>query len=272
MAMDWIVTGASRGIGRALVAALARRAASGDRIFSLARHEQRLRELAREAGGRCEVIALPADLSLVGEASEVGRRLAADVRPGAVLVHNAGIWPSRCCVADGVEQAFATNCLCPLALQAPLLGSGSIARVLVVSAGLIIAGRFSEQETPFGHDFSVFRTYCSTKLAGAAAMRDVARRHPEVDFLVVHPDVVNTDLGGRSGLLGGVVRLVKRTLETPEVCADRLVRLLDRPKWSEHPGQAPWFFEEKERPWPHVVERDERAVLEAVTRCLGPSW
>lgn len=41
--MDWIVTGASRGIGRALALALGAKATEGDRLFVLARDAERLR-------------------------------------------------------------------------------------------------------------------------------------------------------------------------------------------------------------------------------------
>ena len=261
--MDWIVTGASRGIGRALVRALAAKATAGDRIFVLARDATRLGELARELAGACELVVHAADLSRVPE------RLAAEVRAGAILVHVAGVWPSRCTLVDGVEQAFATNCLCPLAIQTPLLAARRLARVLVVSAGLLVKGRFHEHDTPVGRDFSGIRTYCSTKLAGAAAMRDEARWHTEVDFAVVHPGVVNTDLGARGGLLGWLLARVKRRWEPPETCAARLVRLLERPRWEARPGEAPWLVEEAEQPWPPVVDRDERAVLAAVARHLG---
>jgi len=189
------------------------------------------------------------------------------VKPGAVLIHNAGLWPSKRELVDGTELAFATNCLGPLALQAPLLEKGLLSRVLVVSAGLLVQGRFSAEQTPEGKDFSSFRTYCTTKLAQAIAMRDVARRHPQVDFAIVHPGVVNTELGSRTGPLGRLLQLAKRAfLETPESCAARLVRLLTRPQWEHSPGVAPWFHEEQERPWPAAVDRDERAVLAAVER------
>ncbi|MEZ4293495.1 MAG: SDR family NAD(P)-dependent oxidoreductase [Polyangiaceae bacterium] len=264
--MDWIVTGASRGIGRALTLALARKAARGDRLFVLARDEGRLRSLAAEAGGEGEVIPIPADLARDGGARAAGTRLAGEVSRGATLIHNAGVWPTRLALVDGVEQAFATNCLGLLALQAPLLDAGLVARVLVVSAGLLVKGRFDAEKTPVGADFSAFRTYCTTKLAGAVAMREAARRHPDVDFAVVHPGVVRTDLGDSPGVLGWIMNLVKRRFEAPEVCADRLVRLLERPQWEAHPGEAPWFHEEQAQPWPVAVDRDEKAVLATLDR------
>jgi NAD(P)-dependent dehydrogenase (short-subunit alcohol dehydrogenase family) len=263
--MDWIVTGASRGIGRSLALALGRRAAPGDRLFALARSSERLAELAAEIPG-CEVVPLAVDLSRLDAARAAGEQLAAKLRDGATLIHNVGVWPTKLELVDGVELGFAVNCLGPLATQAPLLAAGKLGRVLVVSAGLIVKGRFDPQATPTGGDFSMLRTYCTTKLAGAVAMREAARLHPHVDFAIVHPGVVNTELGDGKGLLAWIVRRVKRRWESPDTCAERLLGLLARERWQTQPGHAPWFFEAEPQPWPDVVERDAVAVLGVVRR------
>ncbi|MFO0611787.1 MAG: SDR family NAD(P)-dependent oxidoreductase [Polyangiaceae bacterium] len=257
--MDVILTGASRGIGRALAVELGRTSSPGDRLFLLARDRARLDALHAEI----PTVGVPraVDLSRVEEATREGEALAGVVE-GALLVHNAGVWPSHCERVDGVEVGFATNCLAPLALQGPLLRAGKVARVLVVSAGLIALGRFDPARTPTGADFSSFRTYCTTKLASAIAMREAARRHPEVDFAVVHPGVVRTDLGARRGVLGALLSLVKRRWESPEVCAARLARLIARPRWRSASGEPPWIMEDREAPWPAAVDRDARAVLD----------
>lgn len=262
--VDRIVTGASRGIGRALVLALARDSAPGDRIFALARDVAGLEELRRDLGSRVALIPVALDLARPLAARAVGERLCAEVGTGALLVHNAGIWPSRREIVDDREASFATNCVGPLALQAPLLERGRLARILVVGAGLLVKGRFDAARTPTGDDFSAIRTYASTKLAQAIAMRDVAREHPEVDLAVVHPGVVRTDLGARSGLSGFILRRIKRRWESPEVCAERLARLIARPRWQRTAGEAPWFEEEAERPWPQPVERDAPSVRRAL--------
>lgn len=261
--MDTVITGASRGIGRALASALAARMQAADRLFVLARDVERLRSLATEASAG-EVIPLVADLSRVSSSLAAGEQLASQVRGGARLIHNAGLWPSERVLVDGWEAGYATNCLCPLALQRPLLNAQRLSRVMVVSAGLVVRGRFDPARTPTGDDFGPLSTYCTTKLAGAIAMRDVARRHPEVDFVILHPGVVNTDLGARRGALGAITRVVKRLWERPERCAGRLVRILDRPRWQDGPGEALWLVEETRAPWPAAVDRDERAVLDAI--------
>jgi NAD(P)-dependent dehydrogenase (short-subunit alcohol dehydrogenase family) len=263
---DVIVTGASRGIGHALALALA---GSDHRLLLVARDESRLTTLAqavRERGGRAE--AIPGDLSTVAGARALGERLAATASD-AVLIHNAGLWPAeRVLTPEGIEASFVVNHLAPLAMQAPLLAM--LRRVMVVSAGLISLGRFDAERTPRGDDFSVLRTYCTTKLCFALAMRDVARAHPELDVVVLHPGVVNTDLGARRGLLGWLLSLAKRRFEPPDACAARLARVLARPRWSP-PGEAKWLFEEREQPWPASAENvaTSTAVRDVTTRLLS---
>lgn len=263
---DVVITGPTSGIGRALALALAPRDL---RLVLVGRDRSRLEALATELGGRA--IAVPGDVGSVDGARALGKRLLDVVEPGAVLVHNAGLWPSRVeRTPEGLEAAFVVNHVGPLLLQQPLLDVGRLARVMVVSAGLIDRGRFDPQRTPQGEDFSGFRTYCTTKLCFAVAMRDVAKAWPEVDVVVLHPGVVRTALGLRPGPLGWLIRLSKRFFETPETCAARLVRILDRPRWSP-PGEARWLFEEEERPWPAVAEAAAGPVREATAPWLAGS-
>jgi NAD(P)-dependent dehydrogenase (short-subunit alcohol dehydrogenase family) len=267
---DLILTGASRGIGHALALALAEK--HTERLVLVARDRARLEALVADVerqGGRA--IAVPGDLSSRAEARALGQRLADTVAPGATLVHNAGLWPSRReLTADGLEAAFVVNHLAPLVMQQPLLEAGRLRRIMVVSAGLILKGHFDAARTPTGEDFSGIRTYCNTKLCFALAMRDVAAAHPELDVVILHPGVVRTDLGARTGPLGWLLSLVKRGWESPELCAARLARILARERWSPA-GEARWLVEEQEQPWPAVAEDEatRRAVRETTTRLLA---
>ncbi len=264
---DVIITGASRGIGRALALELSE---PGRRLLLTARDGARLASLASEIAARGGV-ALPfaADMADRDEAALLGDRLAGVVEPGATLVHNAGIWPvTREIVKGGLEASFALNHVGGLSLQRPLLASRRIARVMVVSAGLIAKGRFDPARTPSGGDFSRLRSYANTKLCFAVAMRDVAAAHPEIDFVVLHPGVVRTALGDSSGLLGALLGFIKKRWEAPEVCAKRLARILARDRWSP-PGEARWLMEEREAPWPAPADDPRiRADVRAVTAKL----
>ncbi|MGC4121385.1 MAG: SDR family NAD(P)-dependent oxidoreductase [Myxococcales bacterium] len=268
---DLVLTGASRGIGRALALVLAPRS---ERLLLVARNASRLTNLADEVtakGGRAE--AVPGDLGSVAGARELGGRIANLIEPGATLVHNAGLWPAQREVgSDGLEASFVVNHLGPLAMQEPLLASGKLRRIMVVSAGLIGLGRFDAQKTPAGADFSRWRTYCNTKLAFAVAMRDVSEAHPELDVVVLHPGVVRTDLGARPGAFGWLLSKLKAFQESPEDCAARLARILERPRWSP-PGAARWLIEEAEQPWPKAADSVEvrRAVREATQKLMPPT-
>jgi NAD(P)-dependent dehydrogenase (short-subunit alcohol dehydrogenase family) len=265
---DLIITGASRGIGRALALSVAR---SDRRLFLVARDRERLAEVAADVaarGGRAEVLA--GDLGSIAGARALGEELAKRVERSATLVHNAGLWPARLeRTAEGFERAFLINHLAPLLLQAPLVEKGALERVLSVSAGLIAAGRFDPLRTPTGEDFSRFRTYCTTKLCSALAMRDLAEAHPELDVLVLHPGVVRTDLGAQPGILGWLLERIKRRWESPETCAARLARILDEARWSP-PKEARWRIELTEQPWPKSAsEATRRAVREVTAGILG---
>jgi NAD(P)-dependent dehydrogenase (short-subunit alcohol dehydrogenase family) len=256
---DLILTGASRGIGHALALALAQR--PGDRLVLVARDRARLDALVtavEQKGG--SAVAVPGDLSTLAGAHALGQRLGELVTPGATLIHNAGLWPSkRVLTPEGFETAFVVNHLAPLVMQKPLLKAERLRRIMVVSAGLIVKGRFDLSRTPIGGDFSSIRTYCNTKLCFALAMRDIAATYPAIDVVVLHPGVVRTDLGARSGPIGWLLSLVKRGWEAPEVCAARLARILARERWSP-PGEARWLMEETEQPWPAIAQ-DEATVL-----------
>jgi NAD(P)-dependent dehydrogenase (short-subunit alcohol dehydrogenase family) len=133
-----VVTGASSGIGAALVRALAR---EGWHCVLLARRESRLRELADEVGGEYDTCDVGERESVNGAAAAVAER-----HPRIdLLVNNAGI-PARTGFAEGdperVEAAIRTNYLGSVwTLQAflPLLHAGADV-VNVVSVAGEVAG------------------------------------------------------------------------------------------------------------------------------------
>lgn len=238
-----VITGATRGIGAALARALA---APGVRLVLAGRDHlagDGVVADARRAGAEARFVA--ADLGSVAGALA----LAGSLRGEAVdaLVHNAGVWPARRELdARGLERAFVVNHLAPVALTEALLRAPTPpGRVVVVTAGLIALGRWAPERTPTGDDFHPLRTYANTKLWFALYARSIAERVP---VIAVHPGVIRTGLGDRAGLVGALLRAVKRRWKSPEHAAHTLaphcLRGLDA-------GETDRFFHETlPAPWP----------------------
>ena len=253
-----VVTGANRGIGRAVAERLAN---EGFRIVLVAR-DARGGEEARSAiaarGGRVELVA--GDLGSCRGVRAVAAALL-EVSPRIdVLVHNAGLWPARRELnEDGVEKAFAVNHLAPFLLNhllAGALGAAGDARVVQVSAGLYVMGRPDLARTPKGEDFHVIRTYATTKLFNLLLLGRYAEmlRPRGATVLAVHPGVIRTGLGDRGGILGGLLRLVKRAWKTPEAGAEPVVRLAIDPLLAGATGR---YFHEREEATLGAAARDE---------------
>lgn len=127
-----LVTGASRGIGRAVAAALARR---GARLVVSSRGGRRLESLADDLDAR----AVPADLERPDEVDRLaGRARELLGAPPDVLVNNAGVFtlaPADATDPDDFERHLAVNLAAPFRLVRAFLpamlerGSGSLVHV-----------------------------------------------------------------------------------------------------------------------------------------------
>lgn len=159
-----LVTGASRGIGRAVAGALA---SAGARVFLLARSAGTLEQLAAELGHGA--VAVPCDVT---DATALGRAMTAvlTAADGAVdiLVNNAGVFPLAP-VADtspaSFEQTLQANLAAPFrVLHAVLPGMRARQRGHVVTIGSVADRRI------FGGNGA----YSASKF-GARALHEVLR-------------------------------------------------------------------------------------------------
>ncbi|MEU7895669.1 SDR family NAD(P)-dependent oxidoreductase [Nonomuraea sp. NPDC049152] len=221
MASTVVVTGGNRGIGYAVCERLA---GEGFTVLLVARDPERGARAAASIRGDVEVVA--GDLTTIASV----RRLADELRDRCprvdVLIHNAGLWPSRrTLTGDGLEESFAVNHLAPFLLNRLL--EDRLGRVVQVSAGLYVKGKAEVGRTAVGADFHQMRTYADTKLCNLLTVPLFAERWRASGITIdaVHPGVIRTGLGDRRGPMGWLLKLVKRKWATPEEGAEPVVRL-----------------------------------------------
>ncbi|MFL5946135.1 MAG: SDR family NAD(P)-dependent oxidoreductase [Gaiellaceae bacterium] len=212
-----VVTGASSGIGAAIVRELAQR---GWLLVLLARREDRLRALGEEIGGEFEVCD-------VGSRDDV-ERVAAAVRERhpqlQLLVNNAGI-PGRkgfsTIDADRLEEVMRVNYLgsvwCLRAFLPALEAAGRADVVNIVSvAGTVAYG-------PAG-------PYSASKHAQLAFSRSAAAelRGRGIHVHTVNPGFVETEGFPQATVLGSA--LLRRLVVEPEDVARHVIKVIERDK------------------------------------------
>jgi NAD(P)-dependent dehydrogenase (short-subunit alcohol dehydrogenase family) len=134
-----VVTGGTRGLGRALVLALGR---DGWRVYTMARGRPALARLAKDAAAEgLPIIPIHGDVTEPAAVGRLTRRLAADRRRVSLLVHNASLLGPRRPLAEWPSQAFddvlAVNLAAPFHLTHRLLERlHDDAVVMFVSSGV----------------------------------------------------------------------------------------------------------------------------------------
>jgi dehydrogenase/reductase SDR family member 12 len=220
-----LVTGANRGIGKAIAAGLARLGAT----VLLTVRDPESGELARE-----EIVAADPDADVRVEVCDVSdlsavRAFAADLSRRAwdldVLIHNAGVLPpARTETADKHEVTLATHVLGPVLLSerlVPILASSSDPRVILMSSG----GMYTQSlpiDDPEYQDgrYRGVTAYARSKRIQVALTPILARRWAPQHIRVysMHPGWAETP--GVAAALPGFRMLTSPILRTPEEAAD----------------------------------------------------
>jgi NAD(P)-dependent dehydrogenase (short-subunit alcohol dehydrogenase family) len=181
-----LITGASRGLGRALARALA---AGGWELVIDARGERDLRAVAEEVGERVLVRAVPGDV-----ADEDHRRALREAVEGLgggldVLVHNASLLgpspqpPVADYPLDELERVYAANVFGPLRLTQLLLPHmGQDARIISITSDAAV------------EPYEGWGGYGSSKAALEQWTRVLAAERPDLRVYVVDPGDMRTQM------------------------------------------------------------------------------
>jgi retinol dehydrogenase-12 len=191
-----LLTGATRGIGRAAAIELAR---EGAEVALVGREPERVKAVAQEAraaGSGAPVHEHVADLMLMADV----RGLAEEVRERYehidVLANNAGaLFASRKVTSEGFEQTFALNHLAPFLLTNLLRDRLDGGRVVTTASDAHKTGRLDLDDLQSEKSYSAMRVYGTSKLCNILFTRELAKRAPELHANCFHPGVVRTGFG-----------------------------------------------------------------------------
>jgi NAD(P)-dependent dehydrogenase (short-subunit alcohol dehydrogenase family) len=191
-----VLTGATRGIGRAAAIELARQGAELALVGRDAERVKAVAEQAEAAGGGAPVHQHAADLALMSDV----RRLAEEIRGRYeridVLANNAGaLFAGRKETAEGLEQTFALNHLAPFLLSNLLRDRLAGGRVVTTASDAHRSGRLDLDDLQSEGSYSAMRVYGASKLCNILFTRELARRAPDLHANCFHPGVVRTGFG-----------------------------------------------------------------------------
>jgi NAD(P)-dependent dehydrogenase (short-subunit alcohol dehydrogenase family) len=220
-----VLTGATRGIGRAAAIELVRR---GAEVALVGRDPERVSLVAEEAasvgGGRvhCHV----ADLALMSNVRVLADEIRRRYKHVDVLANNAGaLFASRTETPEGFEQTFALNHLAPFLLTNLLRDRLASGRVVTTASGAHKSARLDLEDLQSERSYSP-RVYGVSKLCNILFTRELARRAPELRANCFHPGVVRTGFAkNESGIWKALATLGAPFYRSPERGARSLVWL-----------------------------------------------
>ena len=191
-----LLTGATRGIGRAAAIELAR---GGVELALVGREPERVKAVAQEAraaGGGAPVHEHVADLTLMANVRTLADEVGGRHEHIDVLANNAGaLFGSRTETSEGFEQTFALNHLAPFLLTNLLRGHLQGGRVVTTASDAHKSGRLDLEDLQSERSYSAMQVYGTSKLCNILFTRELARRAPELHANCFHPGVVRTGFG-----------------------------------------------------------------------------
>ena len=191
-----LLTGATRGIGRAAAVELARQ---GVEVALVGRDRERVEavaQAARAAGGGASVHEHVVDLTLMADVRALAQEAGERYERIDVLANNAGaLFASRKQTSEGFEQTFALNHLAPFLLTNLLRERLEGGRVVTTASDAHKSGRLDLDDLQSQKSYAAMRVYGTSKLCNILFTRELAKRAPELHANCFHPGVVRTGFG-----------------------------------------------------------------------------
>jgi NADP-dependent 3-hydroxy acid dehydrogenase YdfG len=216
-----LVTGASRGIGAAVAAALSN---AGARVGLLARSESGLREVAGRLGQNA--VAIPCDVTNEASVAAAAERFRAELGGAPdIIVNNAGLFqikPIAALSADEFSSTLQTNLVAPFLIIRQFLqamyerGNGDIVTI----------GSSADRNIFLGNG-----AYAASKY-GARALHEVLRaetRTTGIRAILVSPAGVDTDLWEGIRFPGSDAPPDRTRMIPPSAVADAVLYALAQP-------------------------------------------
>jgi NAD(P)-dependent dehydrogenase (short-subunit alcohol dehydrogenase family) len=258
-----LVTGATRGIGRATAEALAK---SGAHVLLHGRDSASVGAVCREMIRYGRVDGVVGDLSSLAAVRKLATDIAAQYPRLDVLVNNAGTGARRRqTTADGCERTFAINHLAPFLLTNLLLDrlkTGKAARIVTVSSMAHRGATLDFDDLNWEkRKYSGLGAYGASKLANILFTVELASRltGSGVTANCLHPGVVATNIfaafGGRTGKFFTV--LLRPFMLSPTDGAKTSIYLASSPEVANTTGK---FFDKCREVTPTPAAQDAAAA------------
>jgi len=255
-----LLTGASRGIGRAAALELA---AQGAELALVGRDAERVRSVAvaaRAAGAGAPVHEHVADLTLMSEVRALAEQIRARHARIDVLANNAGaLFASRAETSEGLERTFALNHLAPFLLTNLLLDRLAGGRVVTTASDAHRGGLLDLDDLQSTRSYAAMRVYGTSKLCNILFTRELARRAPQLHANCFHPGVVRTGFGkNENGIWKLLTTLGGPFLRSPQRGARSLVWLASSDQAATLTGA---YVEDEKVVVPSLQARDDDLAL-----------
>ena len=193
------MTGATRGIGKAIAERLARR---GDHVVMACRDLRRgnivCEEISRATGNN-SVEVMHVDLESLNSVRHFSESLKTRFDRLDVLINNAGIFRSSLeFTTDGLEKVFAVNYVSTFYLTnlvSDLMEEAPGATVINLGSNLHRIGTIHFKDLFLTKGYDGIRAYAQSKLCVLSFTMEMARRHKGILCNCYHPGAVNTEIG-----------------------------------------------------------------------------